>query len=178
MEKQRLHLTVNGESHELFVQPNELLLNVLRERLGLTGTKYGCGTGQCGGCTVMVNGNPVLGCLTLALSVHEAQIQTIEGVCAEDQSLDPVQQAFLDTNAIQCGYCTSGMVIMGKDLLNKNPDPTEQEIRHHIKGNICRCTGYNGIVRAIQLAASKKRQNPSQGHGSPEEEQIGKPPGQ
>jgi carbon-monoxide dehydrogenase small subunit len=133
---------------------------VLREELGLTGAKYGCGTGQCGACTVMVNNEPVLGCLTLALAVEGAQITTVEGVAGEDGSLDVVQDAFLETNSIQCGYCTPGMVLMSKDLLNKNPSPSEQEIRHHIKGNICRCTGYNGIVRAVKLAAAKQTETP------------------
>ena len=123
--------------------------------MGLTGTKYSCGTGQCGACTVVVNGEPVLGCLTLAVSVDGADITTIEGVGHADGSLEPIQDAFLETNAIQCGFCTPGMVLVGRDLLSKNPDPSEDEIRHHIKGNICRCTGYDGIVRAIQKAAEK-----------------------
>jgi carbon-monoxide dehydrogenase small subunit len=160
MKKQQLNITVNGEPMELWVEPNALLLNVLREELGLTGAKYGCGTGQCGACTVMVNNEPVLGCLTLALAVEGAQITTVEGVAGEDGSLDVVQDAFLETNSIQCGYCTPGMVLMSKDLLNKNPSPSEQEIRHHIKGNICRCTGYNGIVRAVKLAAAKQTETP------------------
>jgi carbon-monoxide dehydrogenase small subunit len=155
MNKSRVSFTVNGEFCELLVEPNALLINVLRDQLELTGTKYGCGTGQCGGCTVIVNGDPVLGCLTLALSVDGAEILTIEGLGEPDGALDPLQEAFLDTNAIQCGYCTPGMVLVGRDLLNKNPNPSEAEIRHHIKGNICRCTGYNGIVRAIKKAAGK-----------------------
>ena len=155
MKKHTIHLTVNGEKTEIEVFPNELLVNVVREKLGLTGTKYACGTGQCGACTVVVNGEPVLGCLTLAISVDGAEITTIEGVAQPDGTLAPIQEAFLDTNAIQCGFCTPGMVLVGRDLLSKNPDPSEDQIRHHIKGNICRCTGYDGIVRAIQKTAVK-----------------------
>jgi carbon-monoxide dehydrogenase small subunit len=158
MNKSKVSFTVNGEFYELLVEPNVFLLNVLRDQLELTGTKYGCGTGQCGGCTVIVNGDPVLGCLTLALSVDGAEILTIEGLGAPDGALDPLQEAFLDTNAIQCGYCTPGMVLVGRDLLNKNPNPSEAEIRHHIKGNICRCTGYNGIVKAIKQCAERTTQ--------------------
>ena len=149
MKGQAVYFTVNGEMHETMVEPNALLINVLREELGLIGTKYSCGLGQCGSCTVLVNGEPVLSCLTLAVAVDGADITTIEGVADRDGILDPLQDAFLDHGAIQCGYCTPGMVLMGKDLLNKNPSPTEVEIREHIKGNLCRCTGYNGIVRAI-----------------------------
>jgi carbon-monoxide dehydrogenase small subunit len=125
-------------------------MNLLRNEMELTGTKYGCGTGQCGGCTVLVNGEPVLSCLTLALAVDGADILTIEGVAEPDGTLDPIQEAFLDTAAIQCGYCTPGMVLMAKDLLNKNPSPSEDQIREHIKGNLCRCTGYHRIVQAIK----------------------------
>jgi carbon-monoxide dehydrogenase small subunit len=107
---------------------------------------------------VIVNGDPVLGCLTLAVSVDGAEILTIEGLGEPDGALDPLQEAFLDTNAIQCGYCTPGMVLVGRDLLNKNPNPSEAEIRHHIKGNICRCTGYNGIVKAIKQCAERTTQ--------------------
>ena len=154
MKKYTIHLTVNGEKHTLEVYPNALLLNVIREDIGLTGTKYACGTGQCGACTVEVNGEPVLGCMTLAVAVDGAEIKTIEGLAQPDGTLDPLQEAFLDTNAVQCGVCTSGMILIGKDLLNKNPSPSESEIRNHIKGNLCRCTGYNGITRAI-LKCSK-----------------------
>jgi carbon-monoxide dehydrogenase small subunit len=153
MEKHTIDLTINGEKYELRVAPNELLVNVIRENVGLTGTKYACGTGQCGACTVVVDGEPILGCLTLAVTVDGSNITTIEGVANADGTLDPLQEAFLDTNAIQCGYCTPGMVLVGRDLLQKMPNPSEDQIRHHIKGNICRCTGYNGIVRAIKKAA-------------------------
>jgi len=150
MKNQTIDVTVNGEKHEILVEPNALLVNVLRDELGLTGTKYGYGTGQCAACTVLVNGESVLSCLTLAVAVDEADIVTIEGLDQPDGSLDPVQEAFLDHGAIQCGFCTPGMAMMGRDLLNKNPDPSESEIREQIKGNLCRCTGYTSIVRAIK----------------------------
>jgi carbon-monoxide dehydrogenase small subunit len=146
-------MRINGEPCEFWVEPNTLLMNLLRNEMELTGTKYGCGTGQCGGCTVLVNGEPILSCLTLALAVDGADILTIEGVAQPDGTLDPIQQAFLDTAAIQCGYCTPGMILMAKDLLNKNPVPSEDEIREHIKGNLCRCTGYHRIVQAIKICA-------------------------
>ena len=150
MQKQHIEMRINGEPCEFWVEPNTLLMNLLRNEMELTGTKYGCGTGQCGGCTVLVNGEPVLSCLTLALAVDGADILTIEGVAAPDGTLDPIQQAFLDTAAIQCGYCTPGMILMAKDLLNKYPSPSEDQIREHIKGNLCRCTGYHRIVQAIK----------------------------
>ena len=153
MQKRHIRMRVNGESCEFWVEPNTLLMNLLRNEMELTGTKYGCGTGQCGGCTVLVNGEPILSCLTLALAVDGADILTIEGVAQPDGTLDPIQQAFLDTAAIQCGYCTPGMILMAKDLLNKNPVPSEDEIREHIKGNLCRCTGYHRIVQAIKICA-------------------------
>ncbi len=150
MKKAVVNFTVNGESQEIRTTPNALLLNVLRDDLGLSGTKYGCGTGQCGSCTVLVDGDPVLSCLTLAVAVNGANILTIEGLAKPGGTLDPVQEAFLDHSAFQCGFCTPGMVLMGKDLLHKNLLPQEIEIREHIKGNLCRCTGYNSIVKAIK----------------------------
>ena len=150
MPKQRIQMRINGDLCEFLVEPNTLLMNLLRNEMELTGTKYGCGTGQCGACTVLVNGEPVLSCLTLAIAVDGADILTIEGVAQPDGSLDSIQEAFLDTAAIQCGYCTPGMVLMAKDLLNKNPSPSEEQIREHIKGNLCRCTGYHRIVEAIK----------------------------
>ncbi len=157
MKKHTIHLSINGEEYELQVAPNELLVNVIRETVGMTGTKYACGTGQCGACTVVVDGEPILGCLTLAVTVNGSEITTIEGVANPDGTLDPLQEAFLDTNAIQCGFCTPGMVLVGRDLLQKMPNPSEDQIRHHIKGNICRCTGYNGIVRAIKKTVGKNQ---------------------
>jgi carbon-monoxide dehydrogenase small subunit len=153
MKKRAITLTINGQKHQLLVEPNELLGNVLRDRLGLTGVKYGCGTGQCGACTVLAEGDPILSCLTLAVAVDGANITTVEGLAGERGALDPLQEAFLDNNAIQCGYCTPGMIMLAKGLLNENPNPSEKEIRRHMKGNICRCTGYSGIVRAVKSCA-------------------------
>ena len=155
IEKRRVAFTVNGERFEHLVEPNALLVNLLRDELDLTGTKYCCGTGQCGGCTVLVNGEPILSCLTLAVAVDGADILTIEGVAEPDGTLDPIQEAFLDHAAVQCGYCTPGMILMAKDLLLKNPSPSENQIREHIKGNLCRCTGYHRIVKAIESCGTK-----------------------
>jgi len=154
-ETTRIVLTVNGTRHELDVRPNELLLNVLRERLELTGTKYGCGIGECGACTIWLNGVPVLGCLVLAVSADGAEVRTIEGLAAPDGTLDPLQEAFIEENAFQCGYCTPGMLMMTKKLLEEIPEPTEDEIRDYLKGNHCRCTGYAAIVRAVSSAAKR-----------------------
>ncbi|MBM3293463.1 MAG: (2Fe-2S)-binding protein [Candidatus Aminicenantes bacterium] len=155
MKKTEVCLTVNGVTHHLGLSPNALLLNVLRDELGLTGAKYGCGTGQCGLCTVLVNGRAVLSCLTLAVAVDGADIVTVEGLSRPDGSLDPIQEAFLDHGAIQCGYCTPAMVITAKDLLNRNAHPTEPEIREQIEGTLCRCTGYLSIVRAIKSCGDR-----------------------
>jgi carbon-monoxide dehydrogenase medium subunit len=155
-EKAQIALTVNGMRHELDVLPNELLLNVLRERLELTGAKYGCGIGECGACTVWLNGTPVLGCLVLAISADGAEVRTIEGLAAPDGTLDPLQSAFIEENAFQCGYCTPGMLMMTKKLLEEIPQPTEDEIRDYLKGNHCRCTGYAAIVRAVNTAVGKE----------------------
>jgi carbon-monoxide dehydrogenase small subunit len=155
MKKQTIQITVNGENHELDVEPNALLINVLREELSLTGAKYACGNGQCGACTVLIDGESVLSCLTLAVAADGADIVTIEGLAKPDGTLEPVQEAFLDNAAIQCGFCTPGMVIMGKELLDKKPTASEKEIRQHIKGNLCRCTGYHSIVKAIQSCTTK-----------------------
>jgi len=148
-------LTVNGEAMEIDVAPNELLLNVLRERLELTGSKYGCGIGECGACTVWLDGQPALGCLVLAVAADGADVRTIEGLAAPDGTLDPLQQAFIDEDAFQCGYCTPGMLMMSKKLLEEIPQPTEDEIRDYLRGNHCRCTGYASITRAILNAARK-----------------------
>jgi carbon-monoxide dehydrogenase small subunit len=150
VKKQRVYLTVNGESLDIWVEPNALLLNVLRDELGLTGVKYGCGTGQCGSCTVLVNDEPVLSCLTLARGIDGAQVLTIEGLGQPDGTLEPLQEAFLDHGAIQCGFCTPAMVLVGKSLLDKNPSPSESDVREQIKGTLCRCTGYTRIIRAIK----------------------------
>ncbi|HHK67207.1 MAG TPA: (2Fe-2S)-binding protein [Candidatus Acetothermia bacterium] len=149
-----MRIIVNGEEKAIDVAPNELLLNVLRERLKLTGPKYGCGIGECGACTVLMNGVPALSCLVLALSADGARIETAEGLGA-DGRLDPIQEAFIEENAFQCGYCTPGMLVMTKRLLEEISDPTEDEIKDYMKGNQCRCTGYASIVRAVKRAAEK-----------------------
>ena len=129
---------------------------MIRDDLGLMGTKYGCGTGECGACTVLVDEKPVLSCLTLAVTVDKKNITTIEGIGANGD-LHPLQQAFVDTGAVQCGYCTPGMILSAKALLDRNPNPTEDEIKCAIKGNLCRCTGYVKIIESIQLAAKRMR---------------------
>lgn len=148
METHRIELMVNGRHRSVNVKPNELLINVLRNDLHLTGTKYGCGIGECGACTVLLDGKPVLACLMLAVSAEGKTITTIEGI--GEEKLDPVQEAFIDHGAIQCGFCTPGMVVTAKALLEENPQPTEDEIKDYIRGNICRCTGYAGIIKAVQ----------------------------
>ncbi len=148
MEIHEIQFTVNGRVRKLRVKPSDLLINVLRNDLHLTGTKYGCGIGECGACTVLLDGKAVLSCLILASSVHGKTITTIEGI--GEEKLDPVQQAFIDHGAVQCGFCTPGMVVAAKALLSENPQPTEDEVKDYIRGNICRCTGYAGIVKAVQ----------------------------
>jgi len=157
--KRIIELKVNGVKRELLVAANELLINVLRDRLGLTGTKYGCGIGECCSCTVLVDGTPTLSCLTLAIGLDGSEIVTIEGIGKPDGELDPIQGSFLKHGAVQCGFCTPGMVIMGKALLEENPRPTEKEVREYIRGNLCRCTGYTQIVKAIQDCAATKTMN-------------------
>jgi len=149
-------LTVNGVKHCLPVAPNELLLNVLRERLELTGTKYGCGIGECGACTVHLNGQPVLACLVLAIAADGGEVLTVEGLQHADGALDPLQEAFIEHAAFQCGYCTPGMLMMSKGLLSETPAPTEDEIRDYLKGNRCRCTGFASIVRAVMSCAQER----------------------
>jgi len=154
--RRMISLTVNGQEHRLDVGNNETLVEVLRERLGLTGTKVGCNRGECGACTVLVEGEPIVSCMTLAIEHEGKSILTIEGL--EDprtRELDPVQQAFVDNFGIQCGFCSPGMVMSAKALLEKNPRPSQQEIREGIQGNLCRCTGYQQIVESIQAASQK-----------------------
>ncbi|RWA61657.1 (2Fe-2S)-binding protein [Mesorhizobium sp. M1C.F.Ca.ET.193.01.1.1] len=145
--------TINGDHVEYLCQPDETLLEVLRDRLGLTGAKEGCGTGDCGACSVIVDDRLVCSCLVLGAEAEGRQIETIEGMAHGDQ-LHPLQQKFLEHAALQCGICTPGFLIAAKDLLAKNPDPTEEEIRFGLAGNLCRCTGYDKIVRAVQDAAN------------------------
>lgn len=147
-------LQVNGRDHEVQVPSNKTLLEVLRDQLGLPDTKYGCGTGECGACTVLVDGEVVNSCLTLAAAVDGKSITTAGGL-EQDGQLHPVQEAFIEETAVQCGYCIPGMVIKSVGLLDKNPEPNEEEIRHWLEGNICRCTGYEKIVAAVQTASKK-----------------------
>lgn len=150
--KKIINLTINGEPVEAAVEPNTTLVQFLREDLGLTGTKHGCGLGDCGACTVILDGEPVNSCLVLAVQAHGRAVLTIEGL-ADNGVLHPIQQAFVDKGAIQCGFCTPGMILSAKALLDHNPKPTEIEIRTAISGNLCRCTGYQKIVEAVQEAA-------------------------
>jgi carbon-monoxide dehydrogenase small subunit len=152
MKRRSITIFVNDDEYTLEVPVNRTLLQVLREDLNLVGTKYGCGTGECGACTVLMDGNKaVLACLALAATMNGKKFTTIEGM-EKDGVLDPVQQAFIDKHATQCGYCTPGMVLKSKSLLSKNPRPSEEEIRAYLEGNICRCTGYVKIVDAVKHA--------------------------
>jgi len=153
--KRVIRLNVNGNVAQLEVEPEATLVDVLREELGLTGTKKGCGRGECGACTVLLDGRPVNSCLMLAVRVR-GNILTIEGLMA-DRNLDPIQKAFIEHDAIHCGYCTPGMILSAKALLDEDEFPTEQKVRHAIVGNLCRCTGYEPIVQAIQAASETKR---------------------
>ena len=150
----KIEFTVNGMKRQFDVEPNQLLLNLLRENLYLTGTKYGCGIGECGACTVLVDGEPVLSCLTLAVDVDGREVETIEGL-AKGDDLDVVQEAYLEEGAVQCGFCTPGFIMTTRALLKENPDPTEEEIREYLKGNLCRCTGYVNIIKAVKRASEK-----------------------
>ena len=148
--------TVNGEEHTVLADPRDTLLDLLRERIGLTGTKEGCGNGNCGACTVLVDGAPVTACLMLAQEAPHHDIVTIEGV-SDRGKLHPIQQALIERGGTQCGFCTPGIVLSAKSLLEQNPNPTAHEIRHAIAGNLCRCTGYDKIVEAIAAAATEMR---------------------
>ena len=152
MQEELIRLTVNGEPCEILVKPNSTLLDVLRDQLDLTGTKLGCGSGDCGACTVIMNGKAVNACLVLALKSDGAEVITIEGL-TEGARLHPIQKAFMDKGALQCGFCTPGMILSAKALLDTNPRPTIEEIKKSIAGNLCRCTGYVKIIEAIQSAA-------------------------
>jgi len=152
----KIHFAVNGKAHQAVIEPGETLLELLR-RLGYKGVKKGCGTGDCGACAVLFNGRAVNACLVLAAKADGSQVTTIEGL-AKDGKLHPVQEAFLDEGAVQCGYCTPGMIIAAVDLINRNPNPSEEEIKAGISGNLCRCTGYVKQIRAIQTAAKRMRE--------------------
>jgi carbon-monoxide dehydrogenase small subunit len=153
--KELIRFTVNGELRELALEPQTTLLEALRDQLGLTGAKEGCGAGECGSCTVLMDDKPILSCLTLAVDCEDAQITTIEGL-AQGENLTAVQQSFLEKGAVQCGFCTPGMVLTVTALLKEKPEPSEQEIKKALEGNICRCTGYNKIVEAIDAAAGRR----------------------
>ena len=150
--KKKIAVTVNGEKYQLDIKPHRLLLELLRDDLGLTGTKEACGLGDCGACTVLLDGKAVNSCLILAVDVHQKAVMTIEG-CSNNQGLDSLQESFIKMGAIQCGFCTPGMILSAKALLNENPKPNISEIKEGIAGNICRCTGYKKIIEAIKVAS-------------------------
>ena len=154
--KRSLTLTINGAPHTVEVEPRALLVEVLRDELNLTGTHIGCDTSQCGACTVLLDGQAVKSCTVFALQAEGSSITTIEGLGTADK-LHPLQAAFWEKHGLQCGFCTPGMIMCAVDLLSRNPDPTEAEIRHAIEGNLCRCTGYQNIVAAIESAAAAMR---------------------
>ncbi len=151
--KHNIRFKVNGEEYSLLVDPWRTLNEALRDDLNLTGTKFGCGVGDCGACAVMVNDETVSSCLTLAISVDGKEVKTIEGLAPSGEELHPIQDAFVKHGAIQCGFCTSGMEMAAVHLLNHNPSPSEKEIRAGLSGHLCRCTGYNQIVEAVSAAA-------------------------
>jgi aerobic carbon-monoxide dehydrogenase small subunit len=151
-----IRLTINGVEHTSIVEPRLLLVHYLRDVLGLTGTHIGCDTTQCGACTIQMDGRSVKSCTILAVSADGSDITTIEGI-GTIENLHPVQEGFWERHGLQCGYCTPGMIMASVGILQRNPNPTEEEIRHYLEGNLCRCTGYHNIVRAIQYAAAKMR---------------------
>lgn len=158
--KQQLELKVNGINHIVSVEPGDTLLKVLREKLDLTGTKESCSTGSCGACTVLLNGKTVRSCITLAVQAAGMEVTTIEGLIKKEgdhEYLHPIQESFIENFAVQCGYCTPGMILTAKELLDENPDPTEEEVREAMMGNLCRCTGYVKIVEAVLDAGKKMR---------------------
>lgn len=161
----RIHLTVNGSSYSLPVEPGELLLDVLRDRLGLQGTKRGCGEGACGACTVLLDGQPILSCMTLAVRCEGREILTVEGL-APGSALHPLQVAALEHNAVQCGFCTPGWLLSAKALLDRNPAPAREEVRETLSGHLCRCTGYRRIEDAVLGAAAKLGGESSSGDGA------------
>ena len=157
MSKIHVTTTVNGDPVEFLADPRETLLDALRDRLGLTGSKEGCGTGDCGACSVLLDGRLVSSCLVLGVEAEGKRVDTIEGLAEADGTLHPLQRKFLEHAALQCGFCTPGILVASKALLAKNPDPTEEEVRYWLAGNLCRCTGYDKIIRAVQAAAAEMR---------------------
>ena len=159
-----IHVTVNGKSYSEEVTPRLLLVQFLRENLRLTGTHVGCDTSNCGACTILVNGKATKSCTLLAVQADGAEITTIEGMApAGNGSLHPLQEGFAEKHGLQCGFCTPGMIMAASDLLSRNSNPSEEEIRHALEGNFCRCTGYHNIVKSIQYAAEKMRKEVSHG---------------
>lgn len=172
--KQSLELRVNGQSHELLVDPHRTLLEVLRGQLGLTGTKEGCSQGDCGSCTVLLDGKPFLSCLVLAVEAQGREILTIEGL-AQNGKLHPIQESFVQHGAVQCGFCTPGMILSAKVLLDRNPRPTEAEVKEALSGNLCRCTGYVKIVEATLAAAMSYEDSGSNVEGPETRSFVDKP---
>jgi len=170
MHKEQITLRINGRSHELTVEPNRLLLDVLRQDLGLTGTKRGCDDSSCGACTVLIDGSPQMSCLMLAVSYQDCGITTIEGV-ADGSALDPLQRGFTVEGGAQCGFCTPGMILTAKHLLARNPNPTDQEINDALSGNLCRCTGYTQILASVRKAIELQRERQPAGPKDPVEPQ-------
>ena len=154
MAKIPIQVTVNGQTHQAEVEPRTLLVHFLREDLGLTGTKIGCDTSQCGACVVMMNGSTVKSCTCLAVQADGAEVTTIEGV-ADQGNLHPIQEAFWDNHGLQCGYCTAGMIMTSVELLQRNPNPTAEQVRAGLEGNLCRCTGYQNIIKSVLDAAER-----------------------
>ncbi|ADV64838.1 (2Fe-2S)-binding protein [Desulfurococcus mucosus] len=158
----KVSFRVNGKPVELDVEPNELLINTLRNRLGLTGVKYGCGIGECGACTVLIDGEPALSCLVLTVDVNGREVETVEGLTSEREP-SPVQKAFMEEGAVQCGYCTPGFIVMAEYMRRRRVEPSDENIREYLKGNLCRCTGYVNIYKAVRRAL---QQDP---RGSPDD---------
>jgi aerobic carbon-monoxide dehydrogenase small subunit len=156
----RVNVTVNGREHDVEVEPRLLLVHLLRDKLGLTGTHVGCDTTNCGACTVHLNGEAVKSCTVLAVQADGAEVRTIEGM-ADGDTLHPLQEAFWNKHGLQCGFCTPGMIMAAADLLARNPHPTEDEVRHGLEGNLCRCTGYHNIVQAVLEAAEAGQATPA-----------------
>jgi carbon-monoxide dehydrogenase small subunit len=163
--KHVIELNINGIAYDVVISPQDLLIDVLRQKLDLTGTKKGCGQGDCGTCTVLIDGRRALACLTLAIACEGRRVLTIEGM-EQHGALHPIQQAFIDKGAVQCGYCTPGMVLSAKALLDENPNPSEHEIKLGISGNLCRCTGYVKIVDAVRDAAGRLQAAAASGKGA------------
>ncbi|MGH7628080.1 MAG: (2Fe-2S)-binding protein [Gemmatimonadales bacterium] len=174
--KRSVTLNVNGSSHAVLAEPRTLLVHALRDDLNLTGTHIGCDTSQCGACTVLMDGQAVKSCTVLAVQAEGRQITTIEGIGSAER-LHPVQQAFWEKHGLQCGFCTPGIIMTAIDLLSSNPDPTEEQIRHGIEGNMCRCTGYQNIVASVRLAAETMRAGNAAPAGAPSRP-VARPAGQ